>query len=296
MRRAVRAERLALAAATGVGIQVGAAMVATRVVVDEISPTSLALLRYVIGSLCIAIPLLAMRRWPRFARADILPIALLGIGQFAVLVVLLNFALRGISAARGSVIFASMPLITMVLGAALGREAMTAAKTLGVCLTIVGVASALGDKVLEGGGDAQWLGAAAAFGSALTGAVCSVFYRPYLRRYPTLEVSAAAMAASVIALLFATIAEGSLGRIADLTPRGWMATLFIGFSSGIGYVLWLWALGNASATRVTAFLSLSPIAASILGLALLGEKPTALLMFGLVAVVCGLWVAYRDPR
>lgn len=271
-------------------------MVATRIVVDEISPTSLALLRYVIGALCIAIPLLAMRRRPRFARADIVPIALLGIGQFAVLVVLLNVALRSISAARGAVIFASMPLMTMVLGAALGREAMTAMKTLGVCLTIIGVALALGDKVLQGGGEAQWFGAAAAFGSALTGAVCSVFYRPYLRRYPTLEVSAAAMAASVGALFLAAIAEGSLYRVADLTMRGWMATLFIGLSSGLGYVLWLWALANASPTRVTAFLSLSPIAASILGLALLGERPTVLLMLGLGAVVCGLWVAYRDPR
>lgn len=292
----MRAERLAIAAAAGVGIQVGAAMVATRIVVDEISPTTLALLRYVIGSVCLMVPLLAMRRLPRFARADVLPIALLGIGQFAALVVLLNFGLRSITAARGSVIFASMPLITMVLGAALGREPMTLPKTIGVCLTIAGVALALGEKLLEGGGRAEWIGAAAAFGSALCGAVCSVYYRPYLRRYPTIEVSAFAMAASVVALLAAALAEGGLGEIATLTPRGWGATLFIGLSSGIGYVLWLWALGNASPTRVTAFLSLSPIAASGLGLLVLGERPGALLILGGLAVVLGLWVAYRDPR
>ena len=35
--------------------------------------------------------------------------------------------------------------------------------------------------------------------------------------------------------------------------------MFIGLSSAGGYVLWLWALKNIAATRVTVFLALSPI-------------------------------------
>ena len=38
---------------------------------------------------------------------------------------------------------------------------------------------------------------------------------------------------------------------------GWAALVFIGVSSGIGYMLWLTALGHASPTHATLFLSLT---------------------------------------
>ncbi|WP_404292827.1 EamA family transporter [Microvirga sp. RSM25] len=72
-----------------------------------------------------------------------------------------------------------------------------------------------------------------------------------------------------------------------------MAVLFIGLSSGIGYVLWLWALKHAAPTRVTVFLSLSPITAALLGVALLGEPFTVGVLLGLAGVVAGLWLATR---
>lgn len=287
--------RLAIAAAAGVGIQVGAAMVATRIVVDEVTPTTLAFLRYAIGTACLALVLAGRAQRPRFARADLLPIALLGIGQFALLVVLLNHGLRSITAARGAVLFASMPLMTMVLAAALGREALSPAKSLGVGLTILGVAATFGEKLLESRDGAQWLGAIYVLASAFCGALCSVFYRPYLRRYPALEVSGFAMAASTAALLAAAALEGGLGAVASLSTRGWGAVVFIGLSSGVGYVLWLWALANASPTRVTAFLSLGPVAAAVLGYLVLGEQPGPLLLVGLAAVVLGLRTACREP-
>jgi drug/metabolite transporter (DMT)-like permease len=75
---------------------------------------------------------------------------------------------------------------------------------------------------------------------------------------------------------------------------GWLAVGFIGVSSGVGYWLWLWALTNATPTRVTVFLNLSPITAALLGLLLLGEMLSLLLLAGLGAVMAGLWLAHRD--
>ena len=46
-------DRRAVAAAAVTGVQVGAAMVATRFVVDQAGPASLALLRYMIGFGCL---------------------------------------------------------------------------------------------------------------------------------------------------------------------------------------------------------------------------------------------------
>jgi drug/metabolite transporter (DMT)-like permease len=66
-------------------------------------------------------------------------------------------------------------------------------------------------------------------------------------------------------------------------------------SSGIGYYLWLWALRHASPTRVTVFLALSPITATLLGALALGEPVSSQLVAGLACVVLGLWVAHREP-
>ncbi len=291
-----RTRYLAVAAAAATGIFVGSTIVATRFVIGQTTPGALAFLRYTIGFCCLLPPAL-FAGWPRFARRDLLPLALLGITQFGILIFLLNFALQFIPSARSALIFATMPLLTMLLAAALGHERLTWPKTLGVLLTIGGVALALGEKVAGGDGTApRWIGAAAVFVSAGAGAICSVLYRPYLRRYPTLGVSAFAMVAAVGFLALLAGREGFFAAWPTFTPGGWLAILFIGVSSGIGYYLWLWALAHSAATNVTVFLALNPITAAALGVLLLGEQLTLLFVIGLCCVALGLWLAHwRSP-
>jgi drug/metabolite transporter (DMT)-like permease len=282
---------LAVLAAAITGVQVGAAITATRYVAADISPASLAFLRYVIGVACLVPPLLFA--WPRFARADVLPIAALGIGQFGVLIALLNYGLRTVPAGRGALIFATFPLLTLIVAALAGHERVTRAKLAGILLTLAGVALALGDKLA---GEGSLSGELAILASAATGAVCSVLYRPYLRRYPTLPVSAFAMAAAAAALLVPAAFDDLGVAPFSLTAGAWAAIVFIGLSSGGGYVLWLWALKTIAATRVTVFLALSPITAAALGAVFLGEAVTGMMMAGVGCVVMGLWVANWESQ
>ncbi|HZS84085.1 MAG TPA: DMT family transporter [Stellaceae bacterium] len=283
---------LPLAAAAATGIQVGAAIVATRFVVGEIGPASLALLRYAIGFCCLLPVVLLTRPLPRFAPRDVVPIALLGIAQFGVLVALLNVGLRYLPSGRAALIFATFPLLTMIFAAALGRERLSAAKIIGILLTIIGVGLALGEKAVQrGSGDHQWLGALAVLASAACGALCSVLYRPYLRQYSPLPTGAFAMLASVGFLSALAAGEGFFATPPALTAGGWCAVLFIGVSSGVGYFLWLWALKHAAATNVTIFLALSPITAEAAGSLLLGETVSPGAVLGLLAVLLGLAIA-----
>ena len=284
---------LAVWAAAVTGVQVGAAITATRYVAADISPASLAFLRYAIGVACL-VPAVALAGRIRFARADIVPIAALGIGQFGVLIALLNYGLRTVPAARGALIFASFPLLTLVVAALLGHERVTIRKIGGILATLLGVFLALSDKVLNGASDHGWgalTGELAILASAATGAICSVLYRPYLARYPTLPVSAFAMMAAAAALLIPAALDDLFVAPGALSRGAWAAILFIGLSSGGGYVLWLWALKNIAATRVTVFLSLSPVTAAALGVVVLGEAVTVGMMAGVVCVAAGLWLA-----
>ena len=283
---------LAAIAAAVTSTQVGSAMVATRFVVDQTGPISLALLRYLIGFACLLPLALLARPRVRFERCDLPPLALLGVIQFGVLIALLNYGLRFIPSARAALIFATVPLLTMVIAAALGHERLGAAKTLGVLLTIAGVGLALGEKaVRRGGGPNEWIGELAVLASALCGAACSVLYRPYLRKYPTLRVSAFAMLASVVFLALLAAGEGFFDALPRFTTGGWAAVVFIGIGSGVGYYLWLWALAHAAATEVTVFLALSPVTATWLGAWFLAEEVSTMSLLGLAGVLLGLWLA-----
>ena len=268
-------------------------MVATRYVVDQTSPAALAMLRYVIGAFCL-LPFVLARPWPRFAGRDLLPIALLGVLQFGILIALLNFGLQYVPAGRAALIFATFPLLTLLFAAALGRESFSLSKVFSVLLTVFGVGLVLGERLVQAElATGEWAGVLAVFASAACGAVCSVFYRPYLERYPTLPVSALAMLASVGVLALLAAGEGFFSAPPAITFTGWLAIAFIGASSGIGYVLWLWALRHASPTRVTVFLSLSPLTAALLGAALLGEALSFLLILGVFSLAGGLWLLHR---
>jgi drug/metabolite transporter (DMT)-like permease len=270
-------------------VLVGAGIAVSRLALGEISPLTLAMLRYAIGFACLLPFAWGMRL--RGTLRDMTGMALLGIGQFGVLIALLNFGLQRIGAAQAALIFSLFPLITLVLSSLLGRERITLPLLAGVLVSIAGVALSLAPK-LEAHG-ASWWGELAVLGSAAIGATCSVLYRPYLRRYPTLPVSAYAMLASVFVLALAAWPEHWAQRVPTFSGTAWAATIFVGVSSGIGYFAWLYALKHESPTRVTVFLALNPPTAALMGRVMLGEPVHAGVGAGLLLVAAGLWLATR---
>ncbi len=287
-------------AAAAVGVQVGAAIVATRGIVGELGPASLACLRYLLALACLLPFVWPARASARIARRDLPAVMLLGVGQFGLLIALLNIGLQRVNAATAALLFATFPLLTLLVAAALGHEQLTWPKTLGVAITLAGVTLALGPEALASGNTSpanaagaagEWIGKGAVLASAFCGAVCSVLYRPYLRRYPALPVGVWAIAAAVMFLAVWAVFEGLFSRIGQVSSQGWAAIAFIGISSGAGYFLWLWALRHAAASRVTLFLSLSPMTATLLGAWWLHEAPTPRLWLALLLVAGGVTVA-----
>lgn len=283
----LRPETLASLAAALVGIQVGAGIVASRFVIDQTQPASLALMRYGIGALCL-LPFVLNAPRVRFLKRDLAPMALLGIVQFGIVIALANYALQFVPAARVALIFATLPLQTMLVAALLRQEMLTLFKTLGVTVTLAGVGLTLGEGALEG----AWKVDLIVLLSASAAAICTVLYRPYLKKYPALQVSSFGMVASVLFLTFLAAREDFFTVIPSFTPMGWLAILFVGTSSGLGYYLWLWALNHTTPTKVTIFLALNPITATILGTLFLDERPSLRLMLGLTCVVLGLALAH----
>ena len=291
----------ALWAAALSGVQVGAGIVASRFAVAEVPPLTLAMLRYAIGFACLLpFALAVLHREPEAESEapagtvvrDLLAMAALGMIQFGVLIALLNWGLLHIGAAPAALIFSLFPLLTLLLSAALGRERVSGTLLAGVLLSITGVALSLAPKLGPGRGG-HWWGELAVFASAFLGALCSVLYRPYLRRYPTMPVSAYAMLASVFLLALLAMGEQWPRRITGFSAEAWGAIGFIGLSSAVGYFCWLYALKHESPTRVTSFLALNPVTAALLGWVVLDEPLHAASWGALAFIALGLWLATR---
>jgi drug/metabolite transporter (DMT)-like permease len=274
---------------------VGAAIVASRFVVAEVPPLTLALLRYAIGFLCLlpfALPLL--REWRRLLQPrDLLAMAALGTGQFGILVALFNWGLQRVAAGPAALIFSLFPLLTLLLAAARGNERITPRLLAGVLLSIAGVALSLLPK-LQADPLGSWRGELAILAAAAVGALCSVLYRPYLQRYPTLPVSAFAMLASVAFLAVAALLESWPLRVGLLPAGAWAVVGFIGLSSALGYFWWLYALKHESPTRVSVFLALNPVTAALLAWGVLAEPLPPQLLAALALIATGLWLATRE--
>jgi drug/metabolite transporter (DMT)-like permease len=61
--------------------------------------------------------------------------------------------------------------------------------------------------------------------------------------------------------------------------------------TGLGYLVWNWALERVTAARAAIFLNLQPLVGALLGVAWLGEPATAFTVGGGALILGGLWLA-----
>jgi len=273
----------------------GSAMVAIRFLIAESDPVSIAFMRCVGSGLVLAAVTYAFGR-RRIARADIVPVAGLGILMFGGFGYLFSAGLEFVPAARGALVVASMPILVLVLVVALGREKLGWPKALGAALGFAGVFVALGERAVAG--PEAWRGDLLLIGAAIAGSLHAVLSVPYLRRNAALPVMVVQLLAGSAALGALLVLRGDpLAGLTGFAPTGWIAVLWIMFVGGMGsFYLWFWALERVPASAVTLTISLNPVAAAIGGALVLGEPVTLNLLLGLVGIVAGLAIATRAGR
>lgn len=282
---------LAHAAAAAAALSAGAAVVATRFVIGETDPLSLVFYRYVISIVCFAPVLPAI--WPRAGldAVELAKIALLGILFFVLFPWAFNAALQHNPAARGAVGLATIPIQTLLVAAAFGRETLTAAKIGGVTLALAGIVVAFGRTAFGADQGGSPLGDGLMLLSVLCAAVYSVFSRPTLGRHGAIFVTALAMAFAVAALApYVWYANGGFAP-PSFTPGGWIAVVFLGTVAGaVQFSLFMWALRWLPPTTTVLYLTLNPLAAMALGVAFLGEALTVDLVAGMALVLAAIVV------
>lgn len=285
-----------LAAATG-AILGGSAVVATRFGVADGDPLALAFLRHVIAAaILLPLALWHFRFRPRIAPTDLVALIGLALLQFAVFGWLFAAALAYIPAARGSIVLATMPLLTLTLASAFGRERLTRAKLAGVAIAFAAIAFALGERA-DASHPQAWQGDLLMAVAALAGSLYNTLAGIYLRRYPAIAVTGLSVPIGAFGLAVAITVSGKLGDLAALGTSGWLAGAYLGSIGGaLCFFLWIWALERTTPTRVAVMVTLNPLSAAMLGWAALSEPLTLRLLIGLVGVMGGIVLANWRAR
>ena len=249
----------------------GLTVVTTRFVIAESDPFTLASVRYLIASTClIAIVTYQGRRF-RVDPRDRLGLVVLALIFFAGFPYCFARALEDTTSARGALIYACMPMVTMALAAIFRIERITSWKFVAVVLAIAGVWFAIGFDVnsppnaLRGD---VFMAIGTVFSAAYT-----AFAKRYVMKYDGLAMLAWSMflgslALFTLALIFGTPFSGSL----DLSTKGWGALLFLAIPGG-AVMLWCFISGYKLVTPTQAAIAVgcNPLTAILFAAWILDE-------------------------
>ena len=273
----------------------GFQQVLVKATVAEVPPVYQAWLRFTLAAGLIW----GWCRWrgvPLFQRDGSLRYGLLAgllfAGEFACIYQGLQFT----TASRLTVFIYTSPFwVALVLPRFLPSERLQRGQWVGLVLAFVGVLAALAEGL--GHADAlprQWLGDLMGLGGGLMWGLTTVVLRstPLGRVAPEKQLFYQ-VGVSVLALPLLSLALGEVWS-ASLSP---FALGSLAVQAGIGafasYLCWMWLLGHYPATRMSAFVFLTPVFALLIGAAWLHEPLTPGLLGALAMVGGGIVLVNR---
>lgn len=264
------------------------AFVAIRAALHGYNPVHLALLRYLIASLLLAI-YAGATRMPLPKLRDLPAFAFIGIVGIAIYNVALNTGEISTSAGVASFLVNTAPIITALLATVFLKERLRVWGWLGILICVTGVAIIAfntGEQIHFSSGSLSVLVA------ALAQSLYFIWQKPYLARYSPLQCTSYAVWTGTLALL--VFSRGLANEFQTAPRAATVAVVYLGlFPAALGYVCWAYALARIPAVRAASFLYLVP--AVTLGIAWfwLGEWPTWFALLGGAIAIGGVVVVNR---
>ncbi|MFL2782766.1 MAG: DMT family transporter [Rhodospirillales bacterium] len=283
---------LANCAAAVASLSAGASIVATRFVVGDLEPLSLAFYRYLVASICL-IPIL-MWGFTRFKikKYDIIPIISLGSLLYALFPWLFSLSLFYTSAAFGAIGLATLPIITLIVAFFFKRELLNTLKIMGVLLAFIGVVIAVSQSLDNSESNQNHiLGIVLMVCAATVASIYSIFCKRYIMDYGPVFFSALSMLTGMLTLFPFVWLMRDLSIITSLDYYSWISLIFLGIIGGaFQFTAYTWALKWLTPTRATVYLTLNPISAIFIAYPVLGETITTSALIGLVCVLSAIFL------
>jgi len=268
--------------------------VATRLVLDDLPPFLLALVRLV-GGAAVLIP--AARylegRGARPSTGDGWRVVWMGVIGFAGAFALGNWGLARSTATNAALLIIVEPVSIMLLGPAILGERLTRREGLGAALAVLGAVLVVLNGVpgLTRALAPHWRGDLVLALSGLAYGAYTLIGRDVLARHSPLTVTARSIGWGAVVMTPLAVVEWVGGARPTLSAGAVAGGLYLAIViTALGYLLWNWALARVGAPQAAVFITVQPIAGALLGVLVLGEPLTAFTLAGGVLIVAGLWL------
>ena len=266
----------------------GSTFLAIRIGNEAIPPVWAATLRLVLAAPLLAALVVATRQ--RFPRGPALRGALLfGFFNFGVNLSLLYWGERVVPSGIAAVLYATVPLSTALIAAAMGVERLVPRKIVAALVAIVGVGIIFAGELKL---DVPVEGLVAVFLAATAASLSSVF----LKRAPQPSAIAAnAVGAATGALVCAAVSL-AIGEDHALpsTVAGWWPILYLTLAGSLGaYVLYTWLVQHWPVTNANMIGVVVPVIAVILGAVARQEQRSPESYVGAAVVLIAVLVALQ---
>ena len=261
------------------------AYVLTRLTLQYFSAFSLGFLRYVVATLTLVIVAIIIKMKP-FQLKDSVWFLAAGAMGFFLYMIAFNKGQETITAATGSVIISTVPVITALLARVIYKEKLEGFKWFAIGIEFVGVVVlTLMNGVFSINTGLVWL-----FLAALALSIYNLIQRKLTKSYTALQTSAYSIFIGTIMLsifLPTAVKEVSSAPMIQL-----FYIIILGVcSSAIAYVAWSKAFERANQTsQVTNYMFITPFITSVLGFLLVDEVPDGATLVGGGIIILGVLV------
>src|SRR5258708_1782991 len=232
------------------------------------SPAHLAILRFVVASLLLAM-YAGIGHCRRPALRDLPGLVLAGALGITFYNIAINYGETRVTAGAASLLIASVPIWTALLARFILHEKLTALGWLGVLLSFSGIALIASG---EGEGIRLSLQALVILSAALTSSIYMIMQKHYLRRYSALEFTAYSIWFGTLLML--PFGGGFVHTLRAAPVAATLSVIYLGiFPGALADLAWAYVMSHGTAGRTATLLYLIPVMAIGIAWLWLGEMP-----------------------
>jgi drug/metabolite transporter (DMT)-like permease len=260
-----------------------------KLALQELSPATIAWGRVVLGTL-ILLPIAWKRGALRAVMDHKLAVSAFAVVEFVIPFSAISLGERWISSALTGILIATVPLTVALLSRFFGlHERLGAWRLAGLLLGLVGVATLLGFGTISS--PLGWAGVGCMLLAALGYAIGPLIIQQYLGRVDPFGPVAASLLVASIVLLPAAVFTFPTHVPAPLVL--WSVGILGAVCTALAMLLMFYLIGHAGASRASVITYINPAVATLLGVALLHERPGVGGFTAFALILLGSWLATR---
>ncbi|GHE20198.1 DMT family transporter [Halomonas urumqiensis] len=265
----------------------GMSFIFMRVAAPEFGAIPLVLVRMGVGALLL-VPLLLSMRYLKLVWRHKRQLFMLGFINHVVPFSLLALATTRLEAGFTSLINATTPIFTALIGALLFSVPVQRQQYLGLAMALFGVYVLSADRLdFTLGGDGWFI--LAVLGATFCYGIAGNYSRTYLSHLPARVLAAGSSAMSALILLGPGLWLWPTEPISGLVWANALALAML--STTVAFMLYFALLASAGATATSTVTFLVPVSALLWGYLLLGEGLTVQILTGMAITLVGTAIA-----